>query len=209
MCSDFIFHLFKKFYDFPFKLYKYNSFWIPPFWKELKDFFKKTKLNLLRPGCTINVTETGRYEQIIQSINSLEKFEKDHENLFNEKVLYWYDKVYLPIVKIIQSEKLLSRFPGRTEADLYIWIEKYYDDLKREYGENWSLKKAVKMFNEKYGKKFTRLKFKIIKEFLKKIFRITSLETKTVTTNSMRGLKEQKKLYLEERKFKISSELTI
>ena len=31
---------FKKFYNFPFRLYKDNQNWIPPFWIEFKDFFK-------------------------------------------------------------------------------------------------------------------------------------------------------------------------
>ena len=35
------FNDFKKFYNFPFKLYENNSYWTPPFWKELRDFFKK------------------------------------------------------------------------------------------------------------------------------------------------------------------------
>jgi len=31
---------FKTFCDFPLQLYKNNSYWVPPFWKEQKDFFK-------------------------------------------------------------------------------------------------------------------------------------------------------------------------
>ena len=32
---------FKKFYNFPFLLYKDDPFWVPPFWNESKGFFKK------------------------------------------------------------------------------------------------------------------------------------------------------------------------
>ena len=32
---------FKKFYNFPFQLYKDDLFWVSPFWNEIKDFFKK------------------------------------------------------------------------------------------------------------------------------------------------------------------------
>ncbi len=32
---------FKKFYNFPFQLYKGDPFWVPPFWNEYKAFFKK------------------------------------------------------------------------------------------------------------------------------------------------------------------------
>jgi hypothetical protein len=32
---------FKTFYKIPFQLYKNNPYWVPPFWKEFKDFFNK------------------------------------------------------------------------------------------------------------------------------------------------------------------------
>ena len=33
---------FKIFYNFPFQLYKDDPYWIPPFWKEFNDFFRKS-----------------------------------------------------------------------------------------------------------------------------------------------------------------------
>ena len=32
---------FKAFYKVPFQVYKNNQYWVPPFWKEIKDFFNK------------------------------------------------------------------------------------------------------------------------------------------------------------------------
>jgi len=61
---------FKEFYNFSFKLYKENPFWVPPFWNEYKDFFNKKnpfwshsecKLFLLRKNNTIE----GRIAAII------------------------------------------------------------------------------------------------------------------------------------------------
>ena len=34
----------KTFYQIPFKIYNYNQFWIPPFFKEFKDFFNKKNI---------------------------------------------------------------------------------------------------------------------------------------------------------------------
>jgi hypothetical protein len=37
-------HDFKKFYEVPFCIYRDNPFWVPPFWYEMKGFFKKKNL---------------------------------------------------------------------------------------------------------------------------------------------------------------------
>jgi hypothetical protein len=36
--------------------------------------------------------------------------------------VHWYDTVYLPIATVIREADILKAFPGRTEADLYLWV---------------------------------------------------------------------------------------
>jgi hypothetical protein len=38
-----------------------------------------------------------------------------------EAVAHWYDTVYMPVVNVIRDTNILKEFPGKTEADLYLW----------------------------------------------------------------------------------------
>jgi hypothetical protein len=64
----------------------------------------------------------------------------------------WFTNVYQPIVRVIREKKLLGRFPGRTEADLYVWLVKHWDELKRQSGGNFSLDQAASDLSNRYGK---------------------------------------------------------
>jgi hypothetical protein len=39
-----------------------------------------------------------------------------------EAVTHWYDTVYMPVVHVIRETNILRDFPGKTEADLYLWV---------------------------------------------------------------------------------------
>jgi hypothetical protein len=58
--------------------------------------------------------------------------------------------VYNPVIAIIKEQWLVVNFPGRTEPDLYVWIIKHWDFLKKKYGK-YSLAKAAGDFSKKYG----------------------------------------------------------
>ena len=62
----------------------------------------------------------------------------------------WYNNVYSPVIAIIREQWLLANFPGRTEWDLYVWIIKHWDFLKKKYG-TYSLAEAAGDFSRKYG----------------------------------------------------------
>lgn len=55
-----------------------------------------------------------------------------HTILF-EEAADWFDTVYARMVKVIQEQKMLEEFPGRTEADLVAYILRYRDELHREW----------------------------------------------------------------------------
>ena len=50
---------------------------------------------------------------------------------FQEGAESWYKNVYLPIVNAINSEHLLKDYPGQTEADMYMWLVRKWDKMKR------------------------------------------------------------------------------
>jgi hypothetical protein len=113
-------------------------------------FFAETGLNTLRPGCQISFTEVGRYDQIMQHVRNhkwLLNLPRTEEIPFTTALLSWYDTVYMPIVGIIREEKLLGRFPGATESDLYVFIGKHWGELNRRFGPLFTLEEAAEDFS--------------------------------------------------------------
>ena len=89
------------------------------------DFLAETKLDQIRPSHQVAFTEPGRYRSVKQHIafhKYLKERELERELSQDEAVASWYDTVYLPIIHLIREEALLDEFPGRTEADLYVWF---------------------------------------------------------------------------------------
>jgi hypothetical protein len=121
---------------------------------EREEFFKQTRLNELRPEERLDFTTTGRYDELIRHINGHKYFlnlSENEEITFQEALLSWYDTVYKPIVDLIEEERLLKAFPGRTASDLYVWIVRRWDELKKRYGQTFPLKQAARDYTERYG----------------------------------------------------------
>ncbi len=116
--------------------------------------FSETGLDKVIDRNTINFTATGRFLEMLRHIQGHKYFlneEVDHEIPLLEAAESWYRNLYLPITDIVKREKIMTRFPGRTEGDLYLWIVKQWDELKKHYGNNFSLQKAALEFSQQYG----------------------------------------------------------
>lgn len=109
---------------------------------EYAEFMQKTRLDLLRPGADVTMTVPGRYEILIHHIEvhtylrnlDLERAGAAERLGPDEGVMSWYDTVYLPVVEAIRRHQVLEHFPGRTEADLYLWVAKHREALATRYG---------------------------------------------------------------------------
>lgn len=136
---------------------------------EKQAFLEITGLDMKRDVSMIQFTSSGRYDEILQHIYGHQYFmgiEKNAPVGFEEAMLSWYDHIFMPIIEEIKDEKIYFRFPGRTSGDLYLWIVRQWDDLKRKYGDSVPIKDAVKSYNQNYG--VSRIKYYIneIKSFL-------------------------------------------
>jgi hypothetical protein len=102
-------------------------------------FLKKTRLGEFRPGSEILFTTPGRYEELEQLITV---FRETLENSRGEPVtdeealLDWFDLIYIPAIRSIRESGAMERFPGRTEADLFIWMWQHQDQLLERYPES-------------------------------------------------------------------------
>ncbi|UCC89361.1 MAG: hypothetical protein JSV81_08640 [Anaerolineales bacterium] len=103
---------------------------------EYADFLARTRLNQLRPGQEIVFTSPGRYRELDCLITM---FREALEEMRGEPVsdeealLLWYDMAYSPAVYEIKKSGALARFPGRTEADLFIWMWQQQHRLLKPY----------------------------------------------------------------------------
>ena len=103
--------------------------------KEYVDFLERTQLDRIRPEAWILVSRLGRYDRIFEDILGHRYFmglQQYREVPMAEASASWYDNVYKPIADLIREYDILSHFPGRTEADLYLWITARWLELSRD-----------------------------------------------------------------------------
>jgi hypothetical protein len=139
---------------------------------EKKLFYEKTKLDTLRPCCTLEFTSVGRYDEILHHINVHKYYlneNKKEEIPFEEAMLSWHDNVYMPIITSIEKENVLSRFPKRTPADLYVWIVHQWDNLKRQFGNDYPIRHAVIEYTKKHGNGFVKTVSHVTRKLLKNL----------------------------------------
>ena len=117
----------------------------------------------------IEFTAPGRYEEMLRHILGHKYFinmDQEDEIPLEMAARSWKDNLYQPIIKTIRTANLLSRFPGRTEADLYIWIVKHWHELKDKYGQEYPMEAAAAAFSRTHGTSFLENPCKWIKEKL-------------------------------------------
>jgi hypothetical protein len=105
--------------------------------EEYSDFLQWTNLATLRPEQRIEFSALGGYLELLEHINTHRYYAELHEGreLSNdEAVMRWYDDVYMPLVEMIRQHNILAQFPGRTEADLYLWIMQHRRSLENVFG---------------------------------------------------------------------------
>jgi hypothetical protein len=121
---------------------------------EYGKFLDATQLKHLRPAADIRFTVTGRYDVLLEHIHTHQYFlglEQEREISWQEAVISWYDIIYLPVVAEIRAHAILDRFPGRTEADLYLWIMDHRYYLKEQLGKDVGSELATKDYAEHYA----------------------------------------------------------
>lgn len=141
---------------------------------EKESFYKETKLEDVIPKEELNFSTPGRFEVILEHIQVHKYFINQNspkEIDFKEAALSWKKNVFDPIIEVIKSENLLSKFPGRTYGDLYIWIVSHWDELKRKYGEDYPILSAARDYAYRYGKSYWKQFITWAKKILLKIIK--------------------------------------
>jgi len=121
---------------------------------EYADFLEKTGLDRLRPDERIAFSVPGQYSTLLQHVETHRYFlgqARKGPVPWEEAVTSWYDTLYLPVVRIILEREVLDHFPGRTEADLYVWIMDHLYYLREQCGPDLDLGAAADDFTVQFG----------------------------------------------------------
>ena len=128
---------------------------------ERNSFISQYKPSYLPMG-DIVFTTPGSYAEMVNHILVHKYYINqtiDHEISFEEAAKSWYANVYSPIVNEIRKEHLLSAFPGQSEGDMYMWLVRKWDEMKKKEGQDLSAAEAVKRASSAAGKNWSaRLK---------------------------------------------------
>ncbi len=102
---------------------------------EYASFLAKTQLDKLRPDVAIDFSQPGGYARLLEHIVVHQYFlglDYQRDVSWDQAVADWYDFVYLPIANLIRERQILREFPGRTQADLYLWITDHHWTLHQQ-----------------------------------------------------------------------------
>lgn len=138
---------------------------------EKREFYSETNFGDITEYWCLDFSTTGRYDVILQHILTHKYYMNqgiEEEITMEDAVLSWFNKVYLPLVCSIREHHILHNFPGRTLADLYVWIVKYWDQLKQKFGSEVPIDEAVTTFKKKYR---IPLKKRILNHFKRIVLR--------------------------------------
>jgi hypothetical protein len=119
-----------------------------------RNFLEQTRLQELAPDHGIRFTTPGRYYELLAQIEELQKkleLIDEAPVSYEEAVLAWYELIYLPTVQILNETSLLHEFPGRTEADLFVWLSLMREQLAELYGNDDRLDDLARALAADYG----------------------------------------------------------
>jgi nucleotide-binding universal stress UspA family protein len=122
--------------------------------EEFASFLEATHLNKTRPDADLELTVPGMYEDLLDHIQVHKYFmglEQNRDVPIEEAAAHWYDNFYRPVVEAIRERNILREFPGRTEADLYVWVSEHRAELQQGLGNFISPESAAQDLADKFG----------------------------------------------------------
>lgn len=134
---------------------------------EKRVFYTETNFGDLTDYWCLDFTSPGSYDLIYNHI-LIHKYyineNQEKEIPEQEAIKSWFYNVYVPVIESIEKYNILKNFKGRTKSDLYVFVIQYWDELKKRFGNDYSLEDATLRFKKKYKKSI----FKRIKNYFAK-----------------------------------------
>jgi len=105
---------------------------------------------------SVELTQPEGYDDLLHQIEafqySLSRID-EREVPFAEAVRLWCEMRYTPIIEIIRKRDVLRVFPGRTEADLYLWLCRNQEELSMRYARDVLVDEAADDLTGRFGEK--------------------------------------------------------
>ena len=120
---------------------------------EKRVFYSETNFGDITDYWCLDFSRTGRYDVIYNHILTHKYYlnqSSETEISMEDAILSWFNTVYMPLVSSIRQNKIMRYFPKRTLSDLYVWVVRYWDDVKRKYGDEVSMETDVENFRKTY-----------------------------------------------------------
>jgi hypothetical protein len=117
------------------------------------EFLERTSLDRSHPEQRIELTRPGSYRHLLQHVEVHQFYmglRSRHYPSLAEAASDWYENVYRPVVERIRESGTLQYFPGRTEADLYLWITENRARLQMRYATRREADEAVEDFAQEH-----------------------------------------------------------
>ena len=135
--------------------------------REKAEFMKATAL-VPDIGADLDFSEIAQFDRLLLDI---ENFRGDHSfGDLKAAARGWHDALYLPFLRLHGELEMDKAFPGRTPADLYIWMT-WYKDRREHYEKGCrETRDAAELYRDKFGRTpgfFLRLCNRFISRFRK------------------------------------------
>jgi hypothetical protein len=111
----------------------------------LADFLETTGL-VPSSSDEFRVTHPGDYAEMLEHVAVHRYFlglDLERDVSWGEAVRSWYETLFRPMTGTVRASGILRDFPGRTEADLYLFTARHLHDLRQRWGDDVTPGRAV------------------------------------------------------------------
>lgn len=136
---------------------------------ERQAFIEQYRPSYLPMG-EIVFTTPGSYPEMVNHILVHKYYINQNvkgEISFEDAAKSWYKNVYAPIVRQIREDNLMFYFPGNAEGDLYMWLVRRWDEMKKEKKDA-SIEEASRRLRKESGFSLLSRWVRLIKNKLKR-----------------------------------------
>ena len=121
---------------------------------EKRVFYTETGFGDVTDFWGIDFSVPGQYDVIYNHILTHKYYinMNSNEELGMDKAMQsWLYHVYLPVIKIIDKYHIMKYFRHRTKSDLYVWMIKYWDEIKGNFSTELTLEDIATPFMQAFG----------------------------------------------------------